>query len=343
MASDAGDGGRAVTVTLLGPQRRPRIDSVVRALGLDGPFATVTAGWQEREAEDGELDSLLGGRSRNLHLYRRWNDVMDRDPEFAAANNRRRQLLAELAALYLIRLDHAADAVFALLHRGGPPEVLDPVVAEAEQAVRDLDAAHCARMDEIQAEFYVRYPPHQRTAITAHRAEIAAALSASAAFVMAGGHVGVLSDVLHLFNLAPVLDMPIISWSAGAMALTERIVLFHDRSARGPASAEVYDAGLGFVRGVVALPAAHRRLEMDNQIRMGLFARRFAPAQCLVLEAGDRVDLSPDGTLPRGAPVVSVQGLMAQTAGPAAGVTTGSVARAPADGTDTPDASGVPS
>ena len=70
---------------LLGPQRRPTLDSVVRPLGLPGPFATVTAGWQEREPDDGELRALLGGRGVNLELYRRWLDVQERDPEYAAA------------------------------------------------------------------------------------------------------------------------------------------------------------------------------------------------------------------------------------------------------------------
>jgi hypothetical protein len=53
---------------------------------------------------------------------------------------------------------------------------------------------------------------------------------------------------------------------------------------------------------------------MEDQGRMALFARRFAPARCLVLEAGDRVDMAPDGTLPRGAPILTGQGLMAQLA-----------------------------
>ena len=63
-------------VILLGPQRRPTVDVVARSLGLgreglDGPVATVTAGWQEREPDDGELTALLGGRAVNLSLYRR--------------------------------------------------------------------------------------------------------------------------------------------------------------------------------------------------------------------------------------------------------------------------------
>jgi hypothetical protein len=51
-----------VRVILLGPQRRPTVDSVVRSLASAGPFVTVTAGWQEREPDDGELSALLGGR-----------------------------------------------------------------------------------------------------------------------------------------------------------------------------------------------------------------------------------------------------------------------------------------
>ena len=68
-------------VILLGPQRRPTVDFVVRALGLAGPLATVTAGWQEREPDDGELRRLLGGQAVNLELYRRWLGLQEREPE----------------------------------------------------------------------------------------------------------------------------------------------------------------------------------------------------------------------------------------------------------------------
>ena len=102
---------------LLGPQRRPTLDSVVRSLGLPGPFAMVTAGWQEREPDDGELRALLGGRGVNLELYRRWLDVQERDPEYAAAERGLQGVLGELADLYLLRLDYALQAVYALQRR----------------------------------------------------------------------------------------------------------------------------------------------------------------------------------------------------------------------------------
>jgi hypothetical protein len=119
----------------------------------------------------------------------------------------------------------------------------------------------------------------------------------------------VLAEVLHLFNVAAVLRSPVIAWSAGAMALADRIVLFGDRSAHGPGHPEVYGSGLSVVRDVVLLPHAKARLLLDDVPRMAVFARRFAPARCVLLEAGTRVELS-DGSarLPAGARVLGEDG-----------------------------------
>jgi hypothetical protein len=98
------------------------------------------------------------------------------------------------------------------------------------------------------------------------------------------------------------------------MAITDRIVLFHDRSAHGPAQAEVYDVGLGIVPGVVALPHARRRLRTDDALRMSVLARRFAPATCLVLDDGVTVELGADRSVPAGARVVDVDGRIVEAA-----------------------------
>jgi hypothetical protein len=295
-----------VRAILLGPQRRPMLDGVVRSLGLPGPFAMVTAGWQEREPDDGELRALLGGRGVGLELYRRWLDVQDRDPEYAAAERGLQGVLAELADLYLLRLDYALQAVYALQRRtSGDP------VAEAVAGVQSLDAAHLAHVHEVRGEFFDRVRPHDRPVIALHRAEVADLLGSAAALVVAGGHVGVLAEVLHLFNVAAALQStaersPVIAWSAGAMALADRIVLFGDRSARGPGHPEVYGSGLSVVRDVVLLPHAKARLLLDDTPRMAVFARRFAPARCVLLEAGTRVELS--GGWPAGARVLGEDG-----------------------------------
>jgi hypothetical protein len=293
-----------VRAILLGPQRRPTLDPVVRSLDVPGPFATVTAGWQEREADDGELRALLGGRGVGLELYRRWLDVQERDPEYAAAERGLQGVLAELADLYLLRLDYALQAVYALQRRTAG-SALDEAVA----AVRSLDALHLERVNEVRGEFFERLRPHDRPVIASHRASVAELLGPAAALVVAGGHVGVLAEVLHLFNVAAVLRSPVIAWSAGAMALADRIVLFGDRSAHGPGHPEVYGSGLSVVRDVVLLPHAKARLLLDDVPRMAVFAQRFAPASCVLMEAGSRVELS-DGSagLPAGVRVLGEDG-----------------------------------
>ena len=134
-------------------------------------------------------------------------------------------------------------------------------------------------MNGARGEFYARLEPHARPVIAAHRDEVAAILREAGALVVAGGHVGVLADVLHLFNVAAALNggVPVIAWSAGAMALTDRIVLFHDRAPQGPGQPEVYGSGLSLVRDVVLLPHARARLLLDDAPRMAVLARRFAP------------------------------------------------------------------
>lgn len=287
-------------ITLLGPQRTPSLDAVVASMDLDGPFATVTAGWQEREPDDEELDDQLDGRGVNLSLYARWLDVQARDPDFAAAQRQLRAVLGEVQELYLLRLDHALDAVYDVQRRPEPGPLHAAAVVEAIDAVRALDEQHLSRFASLQGGFYAQWLPHERPVIAEHRAAVAGLLADSVALVVTGGHIGVLVRVMHLFNVAAALAAPVIAWSAGAMALTERIVLFHDRSVGGAGHAEVYGHGLSLLRGVVPLPHASARLRLDDADRMSVFARRFAPAHCVLLESGTRVDTDDEGGCPVG-------------------------------------------
>jgi len=330
-----------VRVILLGPQRRPTVDAVARyhALGVSGPVAVVTAGWQEREPDDAELRRLVGGRAVNLGLYRRWLDVQGRDPGYFAAERRLAETLAELQDLYLLRLDYALRAVYALQRRAagvagageagageagageagagvagagvaGAGEAGAGVAgagadafAAAMAAVRELDTAHLRRVNGAWLEFIQQWPPHDRPVIAEHRAAVSDVLGAASAVVIAGGHVGVLAGVLHLFNVGAALESAagrplVVAWSAGAMALTDRIVLFHDRAPQGPGHPEMYASGLSVVRDAVLLPHARARLLLDDTARMAVFARRFGPARCILLESGTRIEIDGVGWPP---------------------------------------------
>jgi hypothetical protein len=255
---------------------------------------------------------LAGEQAVNLRLFARWTDALHADPEYAAAERKHRLVLDELRQLYLIRLDHALQAEAAVTARtDGPAHTLAMASADALEAVQLLDATHLARVQELHDDFYGTWRLEERGTIAAHRAEVRDLLSTAECLVVAGGHVGDLIRVVHLFHLAPHVPARVVAWSAGAMALTRRVVLFHDRAAQGASLTEVFDSGIGVVPGLVLLPHARRRLLTDDVLRMSRLARRFAPDSCLVLDDGVRVDLGPDGNLPPDARVVGANGLIA--------------------------------
>lgn len=305
-----GHGGSPAHVTLLGPQRQPRVDAVLRSLHLDGARAAIiNAGWREREPEDDLLVSLTSGNAVNLRLWHRMQEVWDADPEFAAADQHRRMILEEMQDLYLIALDHVIDALRTMRGRVPRSEEIQRIALEdAEQIMRSIDERHLDRVNEVHAEFWERWPPHERGAVQVLRDRVRAELADAEVVLIPGGHVGVLVAALHLFNVAPQLRVPIIAWGAGAMALTDRVVLFHDRAAHGPSVSEVFTQGLGLVTDTVAFPGARERLDLGNPLRMGVLARRFAPARCLLLNDRARVDILPGSGLPDDAPVLATDG-----------------------------------
>jgi hypothetical protein len=62
------------------------------------------------------------------------------------------------------------------------------------------------------------------------------------------------------------------------------------------------------LRDVVALPHASARLRLGDTPRMAVFARRFAPARCVLLENGTRMDTASDGGCPPGTRVLAADG-----------------------------------
>ncbi len=278
-------------IALLGPQRFvPTVADTLARLECEGPLAVVTAGWQEREDEDRELRDHVGRPVVNLELYRRAEDVFARDPDLFAAHRRRQDRLLELQDAYRMRLGHAMAAARELLRRIEPAWALDAEREDAIAAVRALDEHHLARLETVHRAFRAEVRPSDRVAVAEHRSDLAERLAGVAALAVAGGHVAILLNRLRLFDvlsLAPRL--PVIAWSAGAMAISRRVVAFHDSPPQGPGNAEVLDAGLGAVSGVTPLPHAERRLRLDDPVRVGLLARRLAPDVGVAFDPGARV------------------------------------------------------
>jgi len=284
-------------IVLLGPQRlTPTLGAALQAMGAPAGarVATVTAGWQEREPDDQELDQHLGGLTSNLQLYRRAERAFARDGELADAHHRRQATLRELQALYQVRLGHAMAACFELLARSGDGW-LERARADAIAAVRDLDARHLTAVREVHAEFDSRWRPLEREAIVVERREIAELFEDCASLAIAGGHVAVLLNRLRLFDLDSLIDeRTVAAWSAGAMAIGERVVLFHDDPPHGRGDAEMLETGLGWVTNVQPFPHAHRRLHLDDRTRVGLMSARLAPAVCVAFEDGGTLAVRGD-------------------------------------------------
>jgi hypothetical protein len=278
-------------IVLLGPQRLRK--SVMQEPSVDsrqGTVAAITAGWQDRELEDGELREALGGDVCNLRLHGRWERVVRTDPDFAAAHRRRQDQLRRLQEIYRQRLAPLMDTCRALLARKDDPELVDPETADVIESIRRLDAFHVERTDQVQQAFDARHPPDGHPEVAREREQILGVLKGCRGLAIAGGHVAVLQNRLKLFGLEPVLnELPVVAWSAGAMVLCERIVLFHDSPPQGAGDAEVLGRGFGLVAGVVVLPHARHRLRLADQERVATMARRFAPARCLPLDEGARV------------------------------------------------------
>ncbi len=298
------------TTILLGPQRfTTTVGSTVRALGVAGRIAMVNSGWEERESDDGELAGHLDGRGVNLRLHHRMMDVLTKDRHFAAAAIAFRDRMDELRAFYGIRLQAAIDAVHAVAHRTSIHAV-GPVAEEAAlEAVREVDRWYAAELDELYRSVRATAPLDESGTIGWHRGEIGAVLDECEAVVIAGGNVRTLLRTLRVFDVELRPEQSVVAWSAGAMALTDEVVLFHDYTPHGITAAEVHDRGLGRLPGVVALPHAKRRLRLDDHERMSVLARRFADHRLLLLDDGAVVRFADGATdLPAGARVLDRTG-----------------------------------
>lgn len=304
---------------VLGPQRRtPIVREAIEDLVSDrkSPVAVITAGWEEREDEDEELREHVDRPLINLKLWARVESIFEQDEELREAVRERHVTWRRVQEIYRLRLAGLLDSSKELLRRGDT----DPLFATQEQdsweLVRNLDAQHMARVAELHQEFEERIRPAERDSVQTERRAIEKELADVSCLLVAGGHVGVLLHRMQLFDICALWgDQPTIAWSAGAMALSDRVVLFHDEPPQGISYAEVMEAGFGLLPGFVALPHAKHRLQTDDSVRVRMLSRRFDPARCALLDYGARFDWDGKTWTPRSkARELSLSGLVEEVA-----------------------------
>ena len=260
-------------------------------LGIAGPVALITAGWQERESEDAQLVARLGVSAVNLRLHARSEEVFADDAELREAYKTRQTLLRHLQDFYRLRLDYADDAARAIAVRHVEEELLAEEWTVSVEELRQLDRDHEERCRAIHAAFEARWNPLGRPAIARHRRELAALLAGTEAVVIAGGHVASLLNRMRMFQVLGrdsglAAGKHVIAWSAGAMLLGERVVLFHDFPPYGKDIAQVLETGFGLAPGLVVLPDPRRRIRTDDGPGIARYAQRMAPSDCVAMDRG---------------------------------------------------------
>ncbi len=278
---------------LLGPQR-PNINlaDAIADSGIEvRSLAVISAGWQEAENDIDDIRGIVGLPLTDLCLYGRAEGLLNEHENFAADYRARQDRLQEQQRLYRLRLKQLAIAARHTLTETGDARMLAAEQRHAVAQLRALDRHHLKRTVSVHNEFSHKWNPYTLPAIGQHRREIADILDANDGVIVTGGNIAILLNRLALFGMHELLaDRAIIAWSAGAMVLADRIVLFHDRMPQGRREPEVLGAGLGLVPGHVFLPDPSGRLRQRDKPRIGLMSRRFAPEKCVTLDSGASIE-----------------------------------------------------
>ena len=234
----------------------------------------------------------MSGRSserplEDLRLYGRTDEVFAAHANLAVAYRARQDRLKEQQRLYRQRLKQLAIAARQTLRAVGDAEMINAEQRHAIAQLRALDRHHLQRTETIHARFQKEFDPSSLSFLAEHMAAIRDTIGRTTGVLITGGNVVILLNRMRLFGLAHMLrEVPVIGWSAGAMVLAERVILFHDRTPQGRRDAEVLGAGCSLIANTVVLPDAKRRLRKRDRPRMTLLGRRFAPDSCVVLDSG---------------------------------------------------------
>jgi hypothetical protein len=274
---------------LLGPQR-PVTNlgaAIVDAALPDGPLAVVSAGWQEAEGDIDDIHAVVQRPLVDLRLYQRAEELFAASPELLVAYRARQDELQALQRLYRLRLRRLLGAARQMLRARGDASMIDAEQRHAIAQLRALDRHHMRRVCGVRREFDAAFNVATHDLLSRHNSEISALLRDVQTVLITGGNVAVLVNRLRLFGLDALLaGKNIVAWSAGAMALSDRVVLFHDNPPQGRRNPELFGPGLGLVNRQVLFPDARTRLRTSDRVRMQLLCRRFAPAICVTLDSG---------------------------------------------------------
>jgi len=274
---------------LLGPQRPTvNLDHALGRSGIGaGPIAVISAAWQEAEGDIGDVQALVKGPLTDLGIYHKANELFSADRQLHDAYRMRQERLKEQQRLYRMRLRQLMIAARATLRTEGEATLVAAERRHAISQLRALDRHHLRQVGKIHGRFESVVNVDANTLLADRVAALDEQLTQFETVLITGGNVVVLMNRLGLFGLHRILRKKnIIAWSAGAMVLCDRIVLFHDKLPQGRRDAELLSQGMGVLPRLVLLPNPTDRLHTRDLPRVSLFDRRFSPAICTTLDSG---------------------------------------------------------
>ena len=166
----------------------------------------ITAGWQEHESEDTELNAALGGEAINLELYARTNALFEADRELFDEHRSKQDELKQLQRFYRHRLNAYMDVYERFLTIGSaPPSSVETALAAVLEDIRRLDESHLAKVLENRRSFARKTNINERPAVIEHRADVKALLETTDTVAIAGGHVALLLNRLRFFDMKNLL------------------------------------------------------------------------------------------------------------------------------------------
>ena len=272
---------------LLGPQRPVvNLGSAMTQTGIGGgPIAVISAAWQEAEGDIDDIRSHVGNELFSLPIYHHADELFAADKPLRDAYRERQDLLIEQQNMYRLRLRQLTIAAREILRVEGNVSAIAEERRHAISQLRALDRHHLRQVNKIYDRYKEKFDTEKNNHLAQHVAAIEKELERCETVLITGGNVVVLMNRLQLFGLGNhLVRKNIVGWSAGAMVLCDRIVLFHDRMPQGRRDPEVMCNGLGIVPSTVLLPDARNRVRSKELVRSSLFSRRFAPATSLTLD-----------------------------------------------------------
>lgn len=283
-----------VARVLLGPQRpAPTVGNAVHELTeQDEAVGVISAGWQEAEGDFGELVDVVKRPLIDLALYSRAETVIQSSEAVREAHQSRQHKLRALQRLYRARLAHAMRAAVDMLETDEDEDVAKLEQRHAIAQLQALDRHHLERVRATHKQYDENDVATCCPILAEQRDQLVDVLAPLSTVLITGGNVAVTISRLRLMGMGELLqDKHLVAWSAGAMALCDRVVLYHDRAPQGQRDAEIFDFGLGLAPGLVVFPGAKRRLDVSLTTRLALLSRRFAPRRCVTLDNDARVRL----------------------------------------------------